>query len=312
MRELSRANVRSGDAALEIGILSGVNDAGIADLSRRLGLEGELLRLGSGVSAQVWRAARQGQQVVLRVGNLREPARMRADATIRRGLLAAGARVAEPLEVGIWNGVEFALDEWVAGFHASLEALPKSVCQELGETLGTLHALPCSEYGLLENRDDALVGIARTPRDGLLSRLSQPFPLSKLEENAVTWQAPDVLPHLRALESELGAVLGTEPFVVNHSDLHGKQILVRDAKLTALLDFGDAVIGPRVWDGASFAYFQGWDRTAWLFEGYGTADMAATKRFCVVLCLHHLNRAVTKPDRQRKALERLRDTLERR
>ncbi len=290
--------------------------AEITDLLARLNLEPEaqsigVQSIGAGATAAVWRVRSRDAVLALRVGKLQESARMRADGAIRRGLLSSGARVARPLEVGVWNGVEFALDELIVGTHPSLEEFSRGLCLEIGETLEQLHALPCSKYGLLENRDDALVGITDTPRDGLLSRLSNPFPLSPLEENSVTWEAPELIPSLYALESELRSVVRSEPFAVNHTDLHGGQMLVRDGRLAALLDFGDATIGPQIWDIASFGYFHGWQRTGWLLEGYGADLLGAAQRFCVVLCLHHLNRAITKPERREKALERLRDTLER-
>ncbi|NJK45637.1 MAG: phosphotransferase [Pleurocapsa sp. SU_196_0] len=203
--------------------------------------------------------------------------------------------------------MEFALDEWVTGEHP--KDLERQECIELGETLAQLHALPCSGFGLLENRDDTLTGVATDPRAGALTRLEQPFPLTPLEVSAVSRDAPDSLPRLRALESELNAVIASEPFVVNHSDLHAGQMLTRNGHLEALLDFGDACIGTSTWDIASFAFFHGWHNTAWLLEGYGSDQLEAAKRFCVVLCLHHLNRAVSKPERRGRALERLRETL---
>ena len=181
---------------------------------------------------------------------------------------------------------------------------------QLGETLAALHNLSHTGFGLLENSADALVGIASTLEAGMLSRLSHPFPLEELSESAVATVAPAFLPALRDLEPELMTVISTAPFAVCHSDLHAGQMIVRDGELRALLDFGDAVIGAATWDIASFAYFHGWDKTAWLLEGYGRGSLRSAQLFCVILCLHHLNRGVQQLRRQQKALERLSDTLE--
>jgi Ser/Thr protein kinase RdoA (MazF antagonist) len=283
----------------------------IQPLLRELRLEGDALFLASGATVSVWRVATTRGVFALRVtrADTREGVRMIADATLRSRLHGLGARVARSLEVGEWQGLEFALDEFVLGEHP--ENLEREVCVQLGETLAKLHALPCSGFGLLENRGDVLRGVERDPRAGVLSRLERPFPLVPLEENAVVRSTPEFLAQLRALESELLEVVHATPFTVNHSDLHGGQLLVYDAKLTALLDFGDACVGSSAWDIASFAFFHGWDNTAWLLEGYGLDRLAAAQRFCIVLCLHQLNRAVTQPKRKPRALERLRDTLKR-
>jgi Ser/Thr protein kinase RdoA (MazF antagonist) len=283
----------------------------IQPLLRELRLEGDALFLASGATVSVWRVATTRGVFALRVtrADTREGVRMIADATLRSRLHGLGARVARSLEVGEWQGLEFALDEFVLGEHP--ENLEREVCVQLGETLAKLHALPCSGFGLLENRGDVLRGVERDPRAGVLSRLERPFPLVPLEENAVVRSTPEFLAQLRALESELLEVVHAMPFTVNHSDLHGGQLLVYDAKLTALLDFGDACVGSSAWDIASFAFFHGWDNTAWLLEGYGADRLAAAQRFCIVLCLHQLNRAVTQPKRKPRALERLRDTLKR-
>jgi aminoglycoside phosphotransferase (APT) family kinase protein len=289
---------------LEIGILTTMPDLEISDLLRQLHLD-DAVFVARGATARVWRVTARGRVLALRVGAPEASARMRADGAIRRAL--PHARVSHPLEAGAWNGVEFALDEWTTGEHP--KNLERQVCIELGETLAQLHALPCSGFGLLENHEEGFFGITTNPRAGLLTRLEHPFPLASLEESAVSRDAPDSLPLLRDLESELDAVIASEPFVVNHSDLHAGQMLTRNGHLEALLDFGDACIGTNAWDIASFAFFHGWHNTAWLLEGYGPDRLKSAKRFCVVLCLHHLERAVSKPERRARALERLRDTL---
>ena len=283
----------------------------LSGLLHHLGLEPKAEFVGQGVSARVWRVQKRGETFALRVtrGDTDEDPRMAADYGVRRSLKGTAARVAAPVHIGVWNGLEYALDEFVIG--AMPTELSRDACVQLGETLAALHRLDHTGFGLLENRSDALVGIASTPEAGVLSRLHHPFPLEPLSTSAVARVAPAFLPTLRKLELELLETIIAAPFAVCHSDLHAEQIIARDGQLGALLDFGDAVIGAAVWDIASFAYFHGWDKTTWLLEGYGRSVWRSAGLFCVILCLHHLNRSAQHPARQQKALERLSDTIER-
>ncbi len=285
-----------------------MNASELAQLLHHLRLEDCAEFIAQGATAVIYRVHRNDQALALRFtrSDTLESARMHADFAIRRELHALGARVAAPVSVAVWRGTEYALDEFVAGQPPT--ELTRAICMELGETLASLHRLPHTGFGLLENRADDLNGCVSTPAAGVLSRLHHPFPLEPLEDSAVARVAPQFLPALRDLETELRSALLEGVTAVCHSDLHMQQLLVQDDQLRALLDFGDAVIGSSAWDIASFAYFHGWPRTAWLLEGYGGADLAAAQRFCIVLCLHHINRSA---DRQPKALERLADTLER-
>jgi aminoglycoside phosphotransferase (APT) family kinase protein len=288
-----------------------VNDLELSALLHHLGLEAKAEFVGQGVSARVWRVQVRRDTLALRVtrADTDENPRMKADYAVRHALQGTGARVAMPMHVGVWNGLEYGLDYFVEG--ETPTELTRVAAVQLGETLAALHALPHARFGLLENRSDSIVGIASTPETGLLSRLSHPFPLESLLQSVVATVAPEFLPALEDLEPELLETLNAAPFAVCHSDLHAGQMIVRDGQLIALLDFGDAVIGAAVWDIASFAYFHGWDKTAWLLEGYGRDVLRSAQLFSVILCLHHLNRSVQQPGRQQKALERLSDTLER-
>jgi Ser/Thr protein kinase RdoA (MazF antagonist) len=288
-----------------------VKDEELSALLHHLNLEATAEFVGHGVSARVWRVGVRGETFALRVtrSDTDENPRMKADYAVRHALQGTDARVAAPVHVGVWNGLEYGLDAFISG--ETPTELTRVACVQLGETLAALHGLTHTNFGLLENRVDALVGIAATPEAGMLSRLSHPFPLEPLSESVVATVAAEFLPTLRDLEPELLETINTAPFAVCHSDLHAGQMIVRDGQLQALLDFGDAVIGAAAWDIASFAYFHGWDKTKWLLEGYGQGDLRSAQLFCLILCIHHLNRSVQQPGRQQKALERLSDTLER-
>jgi len=55
--------------------------------------------------------------------------------------------------------------------------------------------------------------------------------------------------------------------VVSHTDLHEQKLLTHAGRLAALLDSGDASVGPAAWDVASFAYFHGWPQATVLLRG---------------------------------------------
>ena len=158
----------------------------LSGLLHHLGLEPKAEFVGQGVSARVWRVQKRGETFALRVtrGDTDEDPRMAADYGVRRALKGTTARVAAAVHVGVWNGLEYALDEFVIG--AMPTELSRDACVQLG-----------------------------------------------------------------------------------------------------------------------------WDKTTWLLEGYGRSVWRSAGLFCVILCLHHLNRSAQHPARQQKALERLSDTLER-
>ncbi|WP_189087869.1 aminoglycoside phosphotransferase family protein [Deinococcus ruber] len=290
----------------------------MATLLRQRGLsDAGLTLLASGASVQVYRAG----DVVIRVAAPRpgEAASFQSDAQIRRRLHAAGQPVSLPLELGaLPDGTFYSLDTYVHGEPCA--DLSEADCRALGRVLSGLHALPCSGYGLLQDRSDVLAGCAISLADGLRSRLNDawPYGTAPLEQHPLTREDAASWPRLWTLRRELLA-LETAPAVVCHTDLHAGQLLWTRAhdgtrRLSGLLDFGDAACGPAAWDVASFAYFHGWKRADWLCDGLETAPPAREAALMgVLLAFHRARRAysLSRPADLHRAQTFLTLTLER-
>lgn len=194
------------------------------------------------------------------------------------------------------------------------------MCQDLGALLASLQGLPVVGHGLLQDRDDVLVGQTSDPVAGLLTRLQDPWPFTPfpLQEHPIAAAAPDLITRLTPLASLLEAVArGSRPVCLNHTDLHERQVLITEGRLAALLDFGDATIGPPAWDIASFAYFHGWRLAHYVLMGLTDEEkarqdlLANARAFAVLIALHHASRSVTlrQPSRMHSAVRFLRQLL---
>ncbi len=281
--------------------------------------------LASGATSEVWQVRAGDGHYALRIAipNPWEPCSYEPEFAIRQQLTAIGGRVARPVatnsDVNTGAGAEWSLDEYVAGGDAE-RAIDATVARDLGEVLARLHEIPVEGFGLLRNQRAPLCGVTSTARAGIMSRLQQPWPFSgdTLDDHPIASAAPELLGPLRSLEVRLWGVV--EPVgwaVINHTDLHRGQLALANGRLAALLDFGDAAAGPRCWDIASFAYFNGWELTRALLAGY-THDAttqreleADAKAFGVILALHHAGRAgpLNQPGRLDGALRYLRERL---
>jgi aminoglycoside phosphotransferase (APT) family kinase protein len=295
-----------------------VDSTAVEAIIAHLGMEVTALDfLVQGATSRVWRAETPDGPVVIRLGDPLpgKTAGFGADAGARRRILQAGGRVAEPLAVGRLNGaraeddtgIAWCIDRYVAGETSERGEIPERVCRDLGELLYRMHELPVVGYGLLQDRQDELVGRASDPASGLLTRLQDPWPLGQtaLDEHPIAGVAPDLLEPLMRLRDRLNVAVTAGQPCLNHTDLHERQILIADGRLACLLDFGDATIGPPAWDVASFAYFHGWRPAGVLLEGY-TGDtelrrrmLASARDFAVLIALHHASRSVTLRRRQR-------------
>jgi aminoglycoside phosphotransferase (APT) family kinase protein len=275
--------------------------------------------LAQGSTSRVWRADTSCGAVVIRLG---DPApgkapRFNAEAEVQRRLFLADGRTAEPLAISEDGAtVPWCVDRFIGGESPPRGAIPEQVCHDLGQVLSSLHALPVSRYGLLEDRRGALSGQASDPTTGILTRLQDPWPFTpySLEHHPLIQEAPDLYEHLAPLAGRLRAAVVGQPCCLNHTDLHERQMRIEGSRLAGLLDFGDATIGPPAWDIASFAYFHGWRLARLLLAGY-TRDLAQCDKiladahlFSILIALHHASRSVTlqRPRRMQDAIRFLR------
>lgn len=113
-----------------------------------------------------------------------------------------------------------------------------------------------------------------------------------LERHPLIGTAPELaLPIARLRDGLEGVICGETALC--HTDLHREQFRWQEGRLSALLDFGDAAIGPPAWDLASIAYFHGWE----VAEGVASAAALncghSAALFGLLLAFHRASRAVT-------------------
>jgi aminoglycoside phosphotransferase (APT) family kinase protein len=280
------------------------------DIASNLGFKVAGLRfLASGASSQVYKLKTDDGDLVLRLSH-DSNANYQVDAAIRRQLV--GQPVAEPIATGALatandsSNLAWSLDRLVRDVHPTAGNVPERACMELGAFLAQLQALPTQGFGLLQNDPDLLRGRADHLRDGLRTRLVFLWPDDDLAAHA---GLDRLMPYIKALEQlqTTAALALAGPMVLCHSDLHAQQLLIWRKQLSAVLDFGDAAIGPVAWDIASFAYFHGWQQTDLVLHGYSDSHGQShqlkrqAQYFVVVLALHQLQRGVLQAQEQRIA-----------
>lgn len=249
---------------------------------------------------------------VARLAVLEQDARLTVEAAVRQALHAAGVPTPEVLEVGrLPSGRAFTVDTLASGDGNGPSPAGWS---DLGGALAALHALPHSGYGLLEDRADLFRGLACTPADGLRTRLEEawPFGTTSLGTHPLIAAAPDLAEPLAGLEGDLRDVIGGRAALC-HTDLHGEQFRWQAGRLAALLDFGDAAIGPPAWDVASLAYFHGWPAAVEVARAAALPCGREAALFGLLLAFHRASRAVTlnRPARTAEAVTFARGCLAR-
>lgn len=260
------------------------------DLKDNLACAGPLLRgrarfLARGATCTVFT---DGVQVV-RISEI-DPdraARFHVDAQIRGRLLEASVPTPRTFSQGtLPDGRAYSIENLIRGDDSTPR---REGWTELGRTLRALHTLPHQGYGLLQDRSDVLLGQCSSPAVGLLSRLHHLWPFNDQPLPApLMWAAPDLIAPLTELRGDL-LNLASRPTAVCHTDLHRDQLLWWNGRLAALLDFGDATIGPPAWDWASLAFFHGWEIAAQVAQEELRDDAAL---FGLLLSLHRANRAL--------------------
>ena len=247
------------------------------------------------------------------------PPRFEVDAELRSRLgtycpqvLNSGGQTPVP-GVPFWS-----LDAWAEGEHPEPGEVPAAAAEELGAALSRLHALPCTGYGRLRDGRGELRGEARGFLAGLESRLERSFARDgNWESFPLAKAAPALLPLVQAVEPELRARLDAaakQKGVVLHGDLHERQLLVQAGALSALLDFGDAWVGPAAFDLAAYAYFHGWAALPGVLAGYSAPpEPREVELFSLLLAFHHISRAYTleRPSRRSFAVRHLKLTFAR-
>jgi hygromycin-B 7''-O-kinase len=212
------------------------------------------------------------------------PARWRAKLDAERTMLVL-ARGALPVPEIVAEGE---LETWSYLVMTRMEGRPASrvmksagddqrraILRAVGEVIARLHALPVPA-GLATDwaafvRDTASSCAERHARGGA----------------SPTWTAAIG----ERLATELAALASPGAVVPLHADIHAEHVLFdHDSKLTALLDFGDAVAGDPAYELVTPATFLVRGRPelmAALFEGYGRPLTPDLRRRCMAYQLLH-------------------------
>jgi len=260
----------------------------------------------AGSTSKAYRIVSNRSDYVLRIAspNAGKLASFESDFQLRSALSKQGLAVAKPIatnqsfQLGIQ--AKWALDEYRMGNSPARGEITSRVSRQLGSVLRTLHELPVSGYGKLENSRDGFAGVAQTPESGFLTRFESPWPFSHraLDKHPAIRKCPSLNAKLRAFESALFALIRESEGVVAHSDLHEGQLLVFEGQLTALLDFNDVVVSAKEMDFGSYLYFHGHECLCHLLDGYSDdADEISqlqqrAELASILVALHHGNRGV--------------------
>lgn len=260
-----------------------------------------------GSTSTVFRIATRQNDYILRVATPREgkSPSFESDYAIRRVLCEVNLPVAKPIAtdqlIDIETREHWALDEFREGTHPVRGMVSSNISIELGRLLRQLHDLPASGYGQLVDTRQRLSGRSKTPEEGMLSRFEEPWPFgsSPLSDHPAVRMSPVLSEPLAAMEPQLVSFVrdGNTPVVI-HSDLHERQLLQHDNRLTAVLDFNDAIVGRCEWDFGSYLYFHGDACLSDLVDGY-TSDSDEKRSLinqanlaAILIALHHGNRGV--------------------
>jgi homoserine kinase type II len=210
------------------------------ELARPYGVELlslEPLALGS-VNSNFRARTRDGRVLFARLYEEQGPAGAAAEVALLAGLARAGVPVPEalPLEGPLPAHREkpFVVFPWIEGDIRCLRGVRAEDARAVGEALARVH-LASDEVGRL--------GHGRFRPEDLLSRLE------RVERHGARPSLTPDLERIRLLYARLSLVRdGGLPSGVVHGDLFRDNVLFRDGRIAALLDFESAFHGPFVYD----------------------------------------------------------------
>ena len=260
--------------------------------------------LESGSSSIAYRVVSDRSEYILRVAstNTGKVAKYESDFYLRSLLYREGHPVARPIatNVSLDIGLKklWAFDEYHPGTHPKRGEIAPLVSRQLGSMLRFMHKLPVSGHGLFENSRTRLFGLSPTPETGMLSRFESPWPFTAvpLDKHPSVRDQPSLKSGIQRLKNELSAIVKKGRSAVIHSDLHEKQLILSNGRLSALLDFNEAGVGRPEWDMGSYLYFHGEKCLNDLLDGYTNNSLEKmelsyrSRLASILIALHHGNR----------------------
>ncbi|MCC6236275.1 MAG: aminoglycoside phosphotransferase family protein [Dehalococcoidia bacterium] len=251
--------------------------------------------LGSGVTTIAWRVETDDEPIVVlverpldaAVNNVVRP-RFGAQLAIYEALEGPPGLVPGAIA---WSGDEesqglarfdlpWAMVTEARGQTGEADDLRAAGVADLGAWLARLHALPCTGLGLLEDRRDRLTAPHTEMAAALLERWSGlwPFDGTSLIAHPIARLAPALVEPASRFREALLRFGQLTKGVVLHSDLNPVHVFLAEGRVTTVIDFSDAFIGPAAADLAVFASHYGWERTEQLLETYAASAVLRETR----------------------------------
>jgi aminoglycoside phosphotransferase (APT) family kinase protein len=271
----------------------------------------DVKKLGSGATSTAWSISCGSEQFIFRAthSTTNRPITYRSEFMILQALQNKGLPVPEALYNSYEQSFDFdesisawAITRTIAGQAILQKKLSPQVATQLGKFLATLHDLPCSNFGRLDEESKTLKGQQISQVEGICARWCwaqlYPFDNSSLSDNPITIMASDLLSPLIAIEEKLWDISRESKAVITHSDLYGEHIFIANGELSGIIDFGASFIATAAWDFAVLAYYHGWKVLDFILNSY-TSIMTQRRHLreqahylAIVVGLYKLEKAV--------------------
>ncbi len=235
------------------------------------------------------------------------PITYRSEFQIYRLLREEGLNVPEPiLNSEETDQIEGVADAWaitqkVDGIPLKKTEWTVEAANDLARFLSVVHNLPHSGYGRLEERGDLIRGKELTPVTGIVGRRCwgaiYPFDGESLDQHTVSRVSPELITEIEAFRDEILRIGSTVDCALLHSDLHQQHVLIKDGRLSGVIDFGASFIGARAWEFATMAYYHGWENAESVIVPYASdlvereRLLLESKKLGIAIGLYKMDRA---------------------
>lgn len=241
----------------------------------------EVKPLGRGATSTAWAVSCGSDQYVLRAVHqtTNRPITYRSEFLILQTLREQGCPVPDPLYTSFDQSLLFdkqvsawAISRRVPGDAIFKRPLTPAVAAQLGAVLSTLHGLPHTNFGRMDENSTTLKGQQATQIEGIRARWCWaqmwPFDNTSLSAHPIITLTPGLEEKLKAIETKLWDITSESDTALTHSDLYGEHIFTDEEQLTGVIDFGAAFIATASWDFAVLAYYHGWEALETILQGY--------------------------------------------
>ena len=154
--------------------------------------------------------------------------------------------------------------------HTNFRALPekqlKTIAAQAGELLHRMHTIPTKGFGYLNGKGEGQFNTFTEMMEAEAA-LDNPDKYMKLADK-VGFDRDAMVKIVKVVSNGVRSAPPITP-VLTHNDFHPRHILVKDGRVTGLIDFGEVTGNSPVSDFAKWDYCDGdWLPLEWLKEGY--------------------------------------------